>query len=1043
VGSEGGEEAEELGMSESRQVVSRKPPQGPRAKEIIDHNKTHLPFRPWCPICVQGRGKNWAHYKAKEEEEESRSPELCLDYCFLRDRVGGPSLPVLVGKDRGSGAIVAHAVPEKGAGLQWTAKQLCRDLVKLGIGGQVVIKGDQEPALVSVIEEVVKLRGSDRTIPEYSPVGESQSNGLAERGVQTIEGLVRSHKLELEKKLGESIDVEMPVMSWLVEHCADLQNKYHVHADGRTSWERLKGKKHHGEILEFGQRVLHRLPGKTHGGLLAARWMPGVWLGKRFTSEEHILGLENGRVVRARAVRSMPPGSMWCKESLAKVIGVPWRPSGEGQDDGSRIPEMPRAPVVKPEEPDVGPKSRAMKIMPKHLVNAGYTPGCPKCRDLQQGTQSIVGRGHTAECRRRIEEVLKTDDKLKEDVERAENRKNEYLTRHLETEVEGDEKKRRRVTVEEIVEETAETGGSSGSGLSQEERDRAITQPVPDDDGEMELEEVDVDRECVKRSREEGDDGGEDQRPAIYRQLPERDEKRERGDEGDHDPREHRRPRLNERGEYEKDLEKLRVESDTLDLLGLTEKQWRTKGESMCDIAEVFSPPRTTARARERGLRGGWSLDKEFADPWTGRCWNLSDEKVKESARNLVKRTKPKLLIASPPCTLFSQIQYINGGPKDKVKYEEAVALLEFAVELCLMQVRAGRKFIFEHPAYATSWRLPCLMKLREASGVQEKIFHMCQYGMRLRDKEGEAPVKKATRVCTNSVAIAEKLGERCPGNHRHVILESGRPALAAAYPKKLQDAFIDGLLIEEANENSIEMELMNLRELEDMCDPTEEEDIQESLKGRDDVTGKAIDPMLIQKARREELEGFAEFEVYEYVRREVARRDAGGKFVGTRWVDHNKGTDMVPEVRSRLVGQEFARGEVRDDLFAATPPLTATRLILSAVASRGRKGPGDHRVMLLDVKKAFLYGKLSRSVYIELPEEDPMSKSGEFVGRLKKAMYGLRDAPQVWQAEVKKTMTDLGYTSAVATPCVYFNQGTQCRVVAHVDDFLCTGPQK
>ena len=38
---------------------------------------------------------------------------------------------------------------------------------------------------------------------------------------------------------------------------------------------------------------------------------------------------------------------------------------------------------------------------------------------------------------------------------------------------------------------------------------------------------------------------------------------------------------------------------------------------------------------------------------------------------------------------------------------------------------------------------------------------------------------------------------------------------------------------------------------------------------------------------------------------------------------------------------------------------------------------------MLADVKTAFLYGDAARSLYIELPPEDPSSASGGFVGKL------------------------------------------------------------
>ena len=47
---------------------------------------------------------------------------------------------------------------------------------------------------------------------------------------------------------------------------------------------------------------------------------------------------------------------------------------------------------------------------------------------------------------------------------------------------------------------------------------------------------------------------------------------------------------------------------------------------------------------------------------------------------------------------------------------------------------------------------------------------------------------------------------------------------------------------------------------------------------------------------------------------------------------------------------------------------------------------------MLADVKTAFLYDA-RRSLYVELPLEDPFSASGRYVGKLERAMYGTRDA--------------------------------------------------
>ena len=74
---------------------------------------------------------------------------------------------------------------------------------------------------------------------------------------------------------------------------------------------------------------------------------------------------------------------------------------------------------------------------------------------------------------------------------------------------------------------------------------------------------------------------------------------------------------------------------------------------------------------------------------------------------------------------------------------------------------------------------------------------------------------------------------------------------------------------------------------------------------------------------------------------------------------------------------------------------------------------------MVLNVKKAFLYGAINRPVYIELPADDLVSAFGAYAGRVEKVMYGSRDAPQVWQPEVRKTMESLGFVGAVSTPCL------------------------
>ena len=39
--------------------------------------------------------------------------------------------------------------------------------------------------------------------------------------------------------------------------------------------------------------------------------------------------------------------------------------------------------------------------------------------------------------------------------------------------------------------------------------------------------------------------------------------------------------------------------------------------------------------------------------------------------------------------------------------------------------------------------------------------------------------------------------------------------------------------------------------------------------------------------------------------------------------------------------------------------------------------------------------------------------------------------------------LQSLGFIESKSSPCVFYNAKTQVRAVAHVDDFLCTGPEE
>ena len=123
----------------------------------------------------------------------------------------------------------------------------------------------------------------------------------------------------------------------MVEAAADLLNKFVVGADGRTAYERIKGKKYKGEMAEFGRKIMYKIPCKPQGGLMEERWVPGIWLGKRALPDEHVVGIEDGSVCVTSAIRLLPDSESWSVEFINKIKGTPWNPKGkEAENEGER-----------------------------------------------------------------------------------------------------------------------------------------------------------------------------------------------------------------------------------------------------------------------------------------------------------------------------------------------------------------------------------------------------------------------------------------------------------------------------------------------------------------------------------------------------------------------------------------------------------------------------------------------------------------------------------------------------------------------------------
>ena len=83
-------------------------PRCPTAAERAAHEPTHLPFRIWCPLCVEGRKSKLAHSHVPDEPREV--PEVAFDYAFISRAGDTKPLTILVTKDRDSKIIMGNVV---------------------------------------------------------------------------------------------------------------------------------------------------------------------------------------------------------------------------------------------------------------------------------------------------------------------------------------------------------------------------------------------------------------------------------------------------------------------------------------------------------------------------------------------------------------------------------------------------------------------------------------------------------------------------------------------------------------------------------------------------------------------------------------------------------------------------------------------------------------------------------------------------------------------------------------------------------------------
>ena len=509
-----------------------------------------------------------------------------------------------------------------------------------------------------------------------------------------------------------------------------------------------------------------------------------------------------------------------------------------------------------------------------------------------------------------------------------------------------------------------------------------------------------------------------------------------------------------------------------------------TAVEGQAKVCELFSVPRVTKLLRP-SMSLGRGVTFDLHGDADGRSWNFLLAADRREALARIRKQRPYLVIGSPPCNAFSRLNegwnFKRMRPEEvRRRKAEGRVLLGFAAQVYRMQLAAGRHFLHEHPASASSWSEPCMLDLRSAAGVSEVVGDQCRFGLLSPGEHGKpGPAKKPTRFLSSASSVLRELGKKCDGSHAHVRLVHGRAAAAAVYPRGLCLAILRGIAAQRRREGRDPLgvaqaraagtgiyELVALQACADevgepssclhscrnpsqdawstevVPDPDqtrvghEAEMLQEFsyAAGRqfwDENTGELLPPELVAASRSEELQFMNGWRVWDEVPISECVQRTGKKPLGSRWVDVNKGDFVRPDVRSRLVAQEIAHHR-NDDFYAATPPLEALRMLLSVLAStRGAK------LLVMDARKAHPHAMVDRLIYVNLP---PEAQKPGMCARLRRCLYGTRDAPARWEAFLAAELRKMGFAQGLASPCCFYHPERELRCVVHGDDFMFVG---
>nr|GEW05847.1 retrotransposon protein, putative, Ty1-copia subclass [Tanacetum cinerariifolium] len=155
------------------------------------------------------------------------------------------------------------------------------------------------------------------------------------------------------------------------------------------------------------------------------------------------------------------------------------------------------------------------------------------------------------------------------------------------------------------------------------------------------------------------------------------------------------------------------------------------------------------------------------------------------------------------------------------------------------------------------------------------------------------------------------------------------------------------------------------------------------------------------------------------------------------KWLFKKK-TDMDGNVhiyKARPVAKGYTQnpGIDYEETFSPVADIRAIRILIAIAAYY------DYEIWQMDVKTAFLNGYLNEEVYMEQPESFVNLKYSNRVCKLKRSIYGLKQASRQWNKRFDDEIKRFGFTQNRDEPCVYLKaSGSNITfLILYVDDIL------